>query len=579
MNLHKPYYPKNSIRFSLCFFLMLILGVVLPAASENSVLVRAKNGMVASADGIASQVGVEILRRGGNAVDAAVAVGLALAVTWPAAGNIGGGGFMLIRKADGTSIAIDYREVAPSTANRNMYLDKQGKLRDDASRLGSLAAGVPGTVAGLALALEKYGTLKWDEVIEPARRLAAEGFAVSETLSNRFKAAQGKLDKFPESRRIFLREGQYYQPGEKWVQPELAATMKRLQESGPREFYTGKTAELIARAMKESGGLIGLADLQSYRPIERIPIQGSYRGYEILSMPPPSSGGGILLEMLNLLENYDLKNLRANPVAKYHLLIEVMRRTYRDRARYYGDPDFVKIPLAMLTSKTYAKSLAASINLRKATPSSTLPAESLPAAESHETTHYTVADRWGNLVANTYTLNNGYGCGVTVPGAGFLLNNEMDDFAAKVGEPNSYGLIQGEANSIQPFKRPLSSMTPTVVIHQGKPLLALGTQGGPTITTQLLQVVVNLLDFGMPLDQAIRAPRIHHQFLPDVVEHDQDGIEIGIIHSLERMGHTLKVDPGFPRIGDVEAVMVDEKNGGYLGAADPRNPNARAAGY
>ncbi len=557
---------------------------MLLAAPGNSIQVRAKNGMVASADGMASRVGVEILRRGGNAVDAAVAVGLALAVTWPAAGNIGGGGFMLIRKADGAAMAIDYREVAPAKACRNMYLDGQGKLRVDSARLGPLAAGVPGTVAGLALALEKYGTLKWEKVVEPARRLAAEGFSVSETLSQRLKADQEKLGMFPESRRIFLRGGRNYEAGEKWSQPELAATLKRLQQSGPREFYTGQTAELIFRSMKEGGGLIGLDDLQRYKPIERIPLRGSYRGYEILSMPPPSSGGGILLEMLNLLENFDLRNLRTNPVAKDHLLIEVMRRAYRDRAEYYGDPDFVQIPLAMLTSKAYAKSLVAGIDRQKATPSNALPAEPppakpFPAEESHETTHYTVADRWGNVVANTYTLNNGFGCGVTVPGAGFLLNNEMDDFAAKVGEPNSRGLIQGEANSIQSFKRPLSSMTPTVVVHHGNPLLALGTQGGPTITTQVLQVIVNLLDFKMPLDQAIRAPRIHHQYMPDVVEHDQDGLKIGIIQALEKMGHTLKVDPGFPQMGDVEAVMSDERNGGYLGAADPRNPNARALGY
>jgi gamma-glutamyltranspeptidase/glutathione hydrolase len=575
----KNSFLKGTLRFVLCIFLLLAQVVKLLAAPENAALVSAKNGMVASADGIATRVGVEILRRGGNAVDAAVAVGLALAVTWPAAGNIGGGGFMLIRKADGTAMAIDYREVAPSKANRNMYLDERGKLREDSPRLGPLAVGVPGTVAGLALALEKWGTLKWEEVIAPARMLAAEGFSVSETLSQRLKAAQEKLGKFPESRRIFLRSGRNYKAGEKWIQPELAATLKRLQQSGPRDFYTGKTAELIVRSMKEGGGLIGFEDLERYRPIERVPLRGSYRGFEILSMPPPSSGGGILLEMLNLLENYDLKNLKANPVAKYHLLIEVMRRAYRDRATYYGDPDFVKIPLATLTSKAYAQSLAVGIDPQRATPSNALSEEPFPAEESHETTHYTVADRWGNVVANTYTLNNGYGCGVTVPGAGFLLNDEMDDFATKAGEPNGFGLIQGDANSIQPFKRPLSSMTPTIVVHHGKPLLALGTQGGPTITTQVLQVIVNLLDFGMPLDLAIRAPRIHHQYLPDVVDYDQDGLEIGVIQALEKMGHTLKVDPGFPKMGDVEAVMRDEKNGGYLGSPDPRNPNARAVGY
>lgn len=541
--------------------------------------VRAQRGMVASSDEIASKVGVEILKRGGNAVDAAVAVGLALAVSWPGAGNLGGGGFMIIRTVGGTTTAIDYREAAPAKAHRALYLDKHAGVLPDASTVGHKAVGVPGTVAGLALALEKYGTMKWRDVVEPARALAAEGFTVNYTLAASLRRQDQLLGRFPESRRIFLKGGKHYGDGETFKQPELAETLERLQKDGAREFYEGRTAWLLAEEMKTNGGIVSLDDIKSYKAVERRPLRGNYRGYEIITMPPPSSGGAVLIEMLNILERYDLAAMGHNSSEKYHLLIESMRRAFADRAEFFGDPDFVKVPVERLTSKSYAAELAKSISAHRATPSIRIRRGRPPAGESRHTTHYSVVDAAGNMVSNTYTINGEYGSGVTVGGAGFLLNNEMDDFTAKPGSPNKFGLIQGEANAIEPGKRPLSSMTPTIVLKDGRPFLVVGTEGGPTIITQVLQVLVNIIDHGMNIHQAVNAPRIHHQWLPDVVKHEPYGIAPDVVKALKKRGHKLEIDPDYLYPGDVEGIMIEPGTGVRLGASDLRNPNARAVGY
>jgi gamma-glutamyltranspeptidase/glutathione hydrolase len=577
---------RNQTILSALLASLILLGQLSAASGEATerrslayLPVRARHGMVASADETASKIGVDILKRGGNAVDAAVAVGLALAVTWPRAGNLGGGGFMLIRKADGTTAAIDYREIAPAGADRDMYVAKDGNLIPDASLAGYLAAGVPGTVAGLALALEKYGTLKWRDVVEPARRLAADGIVIGYPLSFSLRQESKFLERFAESRRIFLKSGKFYEEGERLKQPELAETLHRLKTYGPREFYEGRTAQLIVKAMEEHQGLITREDLKSYRAVERKPVSGNYRGNEVLTFPPPSSGGTVLIEMLNMLEQYDLSKMGHHSSDQYHLMIEAMRRAFADRAEFSGDPDFVRVPVTGLTSKHYAAELARSIDRTRATPSAEIKAGHPTQYEAYQTTHYSVVDGSGNAVANTYTLNSGYGSGVSVPGAGFLLNNEMDDFTARPLTPNQYGLIQGEANAIGPRKRPLSSMTPTIVSKDGKLLLVIGTGGGPTIITQVLQVIVNIVDHSMNIRQSIEAPRIHHQWLPDVVNYEPFGLAEDVIRALTAKGHRLKIHPEIPYLGDVEGIMIESETGIRLGSSDPRNPNARSVGY
>jgi gamma-glutamyltranspeptidase/glutathione hydrolase len=536
---------------------------------------RAKGGMVASTSAPATRVGAEILKRGGNAVDAAVAVGLALAVTYPSAGNLGGGGFMLVRMADGRSVALDYRETAPAAAGRDLYLDSAGKIIPEASTVGHRAAGVPGTVAGMALALQRYGTMKWADVVRPARRLAENGFPVGYGLARSLRAER-VLARFPESRRIFRRDGLYYTEGESFRQPELARTLRRLEERGPREFYEGETARLLAAEMKAGGGLITLEDLKGYRPVERVPLKGTYRGYEILTMPPPSSGGIALLQMLRMLEPHDLRALGHNSAPRYHLLIEAMRRAFADRAEFLGDPDHVRVPVAGLLAPEYLAVRGRSIRLDRATPSSEIGHGRPAGAESPQTTHFTVVDVHGNAVSNTYTLNGGYGSGVTVRGAGFLLNNEMDDFTSKPGEPNQFGLIQSERNAIAPGKRPLSSMTPTIVLRDGKLSFVLGSPGGPTIINTVLQVLLNVVDHRMNLAQAVHAPRIHHQWLPDEVRHEPFGLAPEVAAALREKGHRLAARPGY--LGDVQAVMIEPATGTLLGASDPRSPDGLAVG-
>jgi len=475
----------------------------------------------------------------------------------------------MIRRATGDTEIIDYRERAPLAASRDMYLDRDGNVIKGASTVGYKAAGVPGTVAGLSLALKRHGKLKWADVIEPARKLAAEGFTMTHHLTRSLQNAEKLLTQFPDSRRIFLRDGQFYDEGERLVQPELAATLSRLKEKGPREFYEGKTAQMIADDMKANGGLMTLKDLKEYEPTVRKPLLGTYRGYEIVTMPPPSSGGAALLEMLNILEHYKLSELGAGSSDALHLIVESQRRAFADRAEFMGDADFVKVPLEGLISKKYADELAKTIDPDRATPSEKVRAGKPAGYESTQTTHFTVIDEEGNVVTNTYTLNGGYGSGATARGTGILLNNEMDDFTSKPGVPNAYGLLQSENNAIAPRKRPLSAMTPTIVLKDGKVWFAIGSPGGPTIINTVLQVIVNVVDFGMNLQQAIDAPRFHHQWMPDRIQFEPLGLNRDTRVALEKKGHLFAEKPG--NMGDAEGIMIDPKNGMRLGASDPRS--------
>lgn len=538
--------------------------------------VRARQGMVASANELSSQVGVDILRRGGNAVDAAVAVSLALQVTYPTAGNLGGGGFMLIRMADGRTTAVDYRETAPAAATSTMYQDQQGNVVPDRSTIGHLAVAVPGTVAGLALVHEKFGKQKWSDLVEPSRQLAAEGFEVKYGFAASLKGNQDLLERFPETRRIYLKDGQFYQEGEIFKQPELAVTLARLRDQGPREFYEGETARLIVAEMQKHHGLVTLEDLKSYKPVVRDVLRGTYRGYEILTMPPPSSGGIALLEMLNILEKHDLRADGAGSSTAIHWEVEAMRRAFADRAQFLGDPEFVKIPTAGLISKKYAAHLLASINPRRASTSIQVKHGQPQPYESDETTHFTIIDAAGNVVSSTYTLNGAYGSGVTVTGAGFLLNNEMDDFASKVNVPNAYGLIHGAANLVAPHKRPLSSMTPTIVLKDGHVFFAIGSPGGPTIINTVFQVIVNVIDFQMNIQEAIDFPRIHHQWIPDEIAYEPRGLSPDVIRALELRGHHLVTKPRL--MGDAQGIMIEPKTGMRLGGADSRSAG-KAVGY
>lgn len=548
------------------------------AASREPV--RAKHGMVASTNEIASAVGVDIMKRGGNAVDAAIAVAFALAVTHPSAGNLGGGGFMMIRLKNGKTTAIDYREMAPATATRNIYLDKNGNLiqGEGGSLVGYRAAGVPGTVRGMELALKKYGSgkLSWVQLIEPARRLA-NGFMVTYELARSLRGNNDYLSQYPETKRIYLNDGKFYNEGDTFRQPELAATFARLQRSGPNEFYGGQTARMIVDDVKRHKGLITLADMENYVAKERQPVNGKYRGYEVISMPPPSSGGAVLIEMLNILEGYELNKLDSASSDRYHLMTEAMRRAFADRAEFMGDSDFVKVPLAGLIDKAYAAKLRSTINPERASTSVEIGAGQPTGYESEETTHFTVVDAAGNAVANTYTLNNSYGSAAVAKGTGIILNDEMDDFAAKPGTPNLYGLIQGERNAVAPRKRPLSAMTPTFVLRRdGSLWFTVGSPGGPTIINTALCVITNVIDYGMDIQQAIVFPRIHHQWLPDELVFEPYGLSGDTQRALVALGHKLAI----PRyLGEAEGIMIEEKTGTRLGATDPRRSDGLAVGY
>lgn len=549
------------------------------AASREPV--RAKHGMVASTSQIASQVGVDVLKRGGNAIDAAIAVAFALAVTYPAAGNLGGGGFMMIRLRNGKTTAIDYREMAPAGANRNVYLDKDGNLikGEGSSTVGYRASGVPGTVAGMELALKRYGSgrLSWSQLLEPARRLAAGGFPMGYQLARSLRGNE-YLSQYPETRRIFLRNGNFYDEGEVFRQPELAATFARLQRFGSKDFYQGQTARLIVADMKRHNGLIQMGDMNAYVAKEREPLHGTYRGYEVISMPPPSSGGAVLLEMLNILEGFDLNKHDWASSERQHLTVEAMRRAFADRAEYMGDSDFVKVPVAGLIDKGYADNLRKTIRVDRASSSQEVSAGRPSGYESEETTHFTVVDAQGDAVSNTYTLNDSFGSGVVAKGTGIVLNNEMDDFAAKPGTPNLYGLIQGERNAVAPRKRPLSAMTPTFVLRKDGTLwFTIGTPGGPTIINTVLLVITNVIDYGMNIQQAIDAPRIHHQWLPDEIVWEPYGLSGDTQRALTNRRHKLVAKPRY--LGDAQGIMIEEKTGVRLGATDPRRSDGLAVGY
>jgi gamma-glutamyltranspeptidase / glutathione hydrolase len=571
----------NTLRNLGRVFLVLILINVSIAPALAREPVRGKHGMVASTNAVASRVGVEVMKRGGNAVDAAIAVAFVLAVTHPAAGNLGGGGFMMIRLKDGRSTAIDYREMAPAAAHRNVYLDKNGNLieGEGGSLVGYRAAGVPGTVRGMELALKKYGSgkLTWTQLVEPARRLAANGFTVTHELARSLENSHKYLSTYAETKRIYLRNGRYYREGELFRQPELAATFARLQRFGPNEFYEGETARLITADMKRNNGLMTMEDLRGYVAKERAPLRGNYRGHEIISMPPPSSGGAVLIEMLNILEGFELNKYEASSSERYHLMAEAMRRAFADRAEYMGDTDFVKVPIAGLIDKAYAAQLRSSIDAERASNSTEVRAGRPAGYESEETTHFTVVDAEGNAVANTYTLNDSYGSSAMAKGTGLLLNNEMDDFAAKPGTPNMYGLIQGERNAVAPKKRPLSAMTPTIVLRQdGSLWFTVGSPGGPTIINTVLCIITNVIDYEMNVQQAIDAPRIHHQWLPDELTGEPFGLSGDTQRALTARGHTLAKKR---YLGDAEGIMIEEKTGVRLGATDPRRSDGLAVGY
>jgi gamma-glutamyltranspeptidase/glutathione hydrolase len=529
--------------------------------------------MVVTVEPPATDVGVSVLKSGGNAVDAAVAVGLALAVTHPSAGNLGGGGFMLIRFADGRSTFIDFRERAPAKATPDMYLGKDGKPTKD-SDIGYLASGIPGTVRGFELAQREYGRQKWHEVVQPAWRLADQGFVVSSGLARQLKAKanQERLSRFSESKRIFLRDGRLYQPGELFVQPDLARTLKRLMKAGAADFYEGETARLLTSDMQAHGGLITIEDLRQYQAVERTPLTGLYRGYTIITAPPPSSGGFGILQILGMLEPSGFAHSGTGSPQATHYMAEAMRRFFADRSRYIGDPDFCRVP-GFLLNPEYIAARRRTIDPEHAAPSETIAAGSAPAHESQQTTHYSVIDTAGNAVAVTYTLNGSYGSGVTVPGTGFLLNNEMDDFSTNPGATNQYGLTySGDVNSIQPHKIPLSSMSPTIVLHNGKLYAVLGSPGGPTIINTVLEVLVNLIDFKMNVADAVDAPRFHHQWKPDQLQVER-GFSPETIARLRSMGHKVEV---IREQGEVAAIVVEA--GGLEGAADLRTEGT-AAGY
>ncbi len=542
--------------------------------------ILARNGMVVAQEERAARIGIEILDRGGNAVDAAVAAGFALAVTYPRAGNLGGGGFMVIHLAKGNrDTTIDYRETAPSAATPTMFLDAAGNPDPKRSRDSALSVGVPGTVAGLTLAEQKYGSgkLSLAELIAPAIRLAQQGFQVEDDTADSLPRAKDRLARWPSSAAIFLNGGDVLHEGDRLLQFDLADTLQAIAQDGPKAFYQGRIAEEIAAAVRGAGGIMTADDLKNYRAIERVPVRGTYRGYDVVSMPPPSSGGVALIEMLNILEGYDLGKLGRGD-RSLHYMIETMKRAYADRAVYMGDPGSVKMPIAGLISKKYAATLRASIG-EKATPAADIRPGKPADFEGRNTTHFSVIDRDGNAVSNTYTLNFSYGLGLVADGTGVLLNNELDDFTAKPGAANAYDLVGFTANLPGPGKRPLSSMTPTIVLQDGKPFLVTGSPGGSRIISAVLQVITNVIDFHMPIDQAVSAPRLHNQWQPDETFVEPD-FSPDVLDALERRGHNIVPTEPHTSANSIEVIPKGEFTPrGYVGAADTRTRGALAAGY
>jgi gamma-glutamyltranspeptidase/glutathione hydrolase len=554
-----------------CVFAMLV-SLAAPFTAGQAASARPDKsgaGMVMSTQKIASEIGMAVLKNGGNAFDAAVAVGYALAVVHPVAGNLGGGGFAVIHTAAGEDVTLDFREVAPGKATRDMYLDKAGDVIPKASVEGYLAAGVPGTVAGLSALLNKYGTKSLAELMRPAIRYAENGFTITARQAETFKEYAPRLGKFVSTKKYFLKaDGSTYKEGEVLVQKDLAKTLRLIAQEGPDAFYKGAIAELIARDVAANGGIMTKEDLAKYRPVWRVPVKGTYRGYEIVSMGPPSSGGTHIIQILNVLEGYDLKAMGFGSSQAVHVMAEAMRYAYADRSEFMGDPDFVSVPVKGLTSKEYAAGIRGKIDPARATPSSEVRPGAPTLHEGTNTTHYSIVDRWGNAVAITYTINDYYGCGATVNGAGFLLNNEMDDFSVKPGVPNIYGLVGGDANAVQPYKRPLSSMSPTIVLKDGKLFMVVGSPGGARIITTVLQVIVNVIDHGMNIREAVDAPRVHMQWLPDELRIEKNGLVKDAADRLAAMGYKVVVRGN---MGDVNAIMVDRASGLMYGAGDPRN--------
>ena len=543
---------------------------------DRSIPVQAKQGMVVTSHYLATDEALKVLERGGNAIDAAVTAAFALAVTQPRSGNIGGGGFMLISSEQKDEVvAIDYREKAPASASRDMFLGADGNADEELSRYSHKSAGVPGTVAGLALALEKYGTISLAKALEPAIRLAQEGFIVPVRFSDGIKSVADRLRKYDSSRKVFFKpDGSSYEPGDMFVQKDLAATLKRIAEQGSKGFYEGRTADLLVEEMKRGGGLITHEDLKNYQPAVRRPVHGNYRGYDIYSMSPPSSGGTHIVQILNILEGFPIGWTGHNSAATIHLMAEAMKRAYADRSEYLGDSDFVQVPIQGLTSKAYAEKLRRTISRTRATASATLLPDNPVPYESSETTHFSIVDKFGNAVSNTYTINFSYGSHIVVDGAGFLLNNEMDDFSAKPGVANAYGLIGGEANKIEPNKRMLSSMSPTIVKRDGRNFLVTGSPGGSRIITTTLQVLINVIDHHLNIQAAVSAPRVHHQWLPDEIR-IEEGISPDTVRLLEQMGHTVSRKSA---MGASQSIMVG-KDGIMYGGADPRRSTSSAEGY
>jgi gamma-glutamyltranspeptidase / glutathione hydrolase len=571
-----------------------VTACAIPAARAATRPVHAQHAIVVSVQPLAADVGAEIMRDGGNAVDAAVATGFALAVVLPGAGNLGGGGFMLVRMADGKTHFLDYREKAPAAATRDMYLDAQGNVIVGASEIGYKSIAVPGSVAGMVYAEQKWGKLTLKRVMAPAIKLARDGYTL--TWGEAAELHDQYLAKFAESRRIFQREGNYYQPGEIFRQPDLARTLERIAEK-PDDFYHGALARELAAAMQKGGGLITAEDLANYEVKEREPVRGTYRGYEVISAPPPSSGGTVLIETLNILEGFDLAKMGDRSAQSIHFVAEAFRRAFFDRAEFLGDPDFTRIPVAQLIDKHYAAAWGQTIDAARASASKELKrpavfseleqyaAEHPPAVAPHEgnhTTHYSVIDADGNAVAVTTTINDWFGSRVTADGLGFLMNDEMDDFSSKPGAPNGDGLIQGAANAIGPGKRPLSSMTPTIIVHDGKTVLVLGSPGSSKIISTVANVLMGVVDYGMNLQEAVNAPRFHNQWLPDVVFVEK-WFSPDTLNALRQMGYTIQtgLEPGdsYGYWSDAECAGIDEKTGVRLGASDGRNSNGKAVGY
>ncbi len=562
----------------LVFLCFAVIAACLPAQGQVATTgapVSARHGMVVAQEARAARIGVEVLEKGGNAVDAAVATGFALAVTYPKAGNIGGGGYMVIHLAErGVDIAIDYRETAPAATTRDIFLDERGEADPRKSRDSALAIGVPGTVSGLALAHQRFGSGRFTlaELIAPAIKLAREGFAIEDDNADSLPRARARLARWPSSAKIFLKpDGSALAAGDTLVQRDLADTLEAIAKGGPRAFYEGPIAGKIADAVEAAGGIMTREDLKTYRPLLRRPVRGTYRGHRIVSMPPSSSGGVVLIEMLNILDGYKLGDL--GEADRIHLMIEAMRRAYADRATFMGDPEAVQMPLRRLTSKRYAATLRAGIDPERATPSSEIRDDVVAPREGDNTTHFSVIDGYGNAVANTYTLNFSYGVGLVAEGTGVLLNNELDDFAAKPRAPNAYGLLGGDANAPGPGKRPLSSMSPTIVLRNGRPFLVTGSPGGSRIITAVLNVIVNVIDRKLPIADAVAAPRIHHQWSPDLVNVER-GLPREVIDALQALGHKLREGP--PRTS-ANSILVTPQ--GFVGAADPRTRGALAAGY